>query len=77
MSIEINPDKTLIQREGYYVLDMFSDIGGLYGLLYAFLAIVLTYTNYNHLENFAVSKLYKIERRSKVDKKRPRSRQDQ
>ena len=63
--IQMNNDLTLIQRTGYTILDFFSDIGGLQGLLISFISLFLSFWNHNYLENYLVSALFK----SKASKK--------
>ena len=63
ISFEINPNLKRIIREGYTILDWFSDIGGLYGLAFTFASMTLSLINYNYLENYMVSKLYKTVRK--------------
>ena len=48
-------------RDGYTLLDFFSDIGGIQGILVSAAAIFLGMWNYNNFDNFLVSKLYKME----------------
>ena len=57
----MNLDLKYIIREGYYLLDLLSDLGGLYGLLFSVLSFALTYTNFNYLDNYLSAKLFKLE----------------
>ena len=41
LTFEINPNLRIIKREGYTILDLFSDIGGLYGIGFMFIAFLL------------------------------------
>ena len=50
----------VIARDGYTFLDLLSDVGGLQGMLISGMAYVLAFWNYNHFDNFMVSRLYKI-----------------
>ena len=59
--ITLNPDLTVIERTGYTITDLLSDIGGLQGILLSAIAIVLGILNSNHLENYLASKLYKVD----------------
>ena len=49
----------LIERSGYTVLDVLSDVGGLQGILISGISLILSITNYNYLENYLVYKLFK------------------
>lgn len=62
VSVEINPDKEVVTREIYTWLDLFSDVGGLQGFLLWFIIIIVATANFNYLENFMVSKLFKVEK---------------
>ena len=59
-----NLDQVAISRFGYTVLDLFSDIGGLLSLLYGAVQIILVTVTFDTVDNYMVSKLYKI----RVDK---------
>ena len=63
ITIERNLNKNMIARSGYTILDWISDIGGIQGILISAVAIVVSYWNYNYLENFMVSKLFRIEKK--------------
>ena len=62
MDITLEMDLTLTQvsRDGYTYLDWISDIGGIQGILISTMAIVLSLWNYNNLDNFMASKLYRF-----------------
>ena len=64
ISIERNLDQKVISREGYTILDFLSDLGGMQGLIYSLLAMLLSFWNYNYLEDFLVSRLYRLEKTS-------------
>ena len=57
----MNYDLTLIERTGYTLTDLLSDIGGIQGILISAMAMVLGVLNANHLENHLVTKLFKSE----------------
>ena len=61
VAIQMNMDQTVIQRSGYTVLDILSDVGGLQGILISGILYILSIVNHNHLNNFLVSKLFKSE----------------
>ena len=47
-------------REGYTVLDYFSDIGGMQSLIFSLLAVLISLWNHNYMDDYMVSKLYKL-----------------
>ena len=55
----MNLDQTLIERSGYTVLDILSDVGGLQGILISGISLILSIFNHNYLENYLVYKLFK------------------
>ena len=70
IAIERNLDMKLIDREGYTVLDYLSDMGGMQNIVQSVLIIVLSFWNYNFLDDFLVSKLFRYEK-NPDSKKRP------
>ena len=60
LSIEMNLDTIQYKRQGYNFLDFISDIGGMQSLLFSTFAFILGCWNYNMLENYMVSRLYKL-----------------
>ena len=60
LSIERNLDLLVIAREGYTLLDFLSDLGGLSELIHILFGIILSFWNYLYLENFLVSRLYRL-----------------
>jgi hypothetical protein len=61
VTIEVSPHLGKIWREGYSALDFFADIGGLQSLLVSLFGFVIGILNYNHFDNFMVSRLFKVE----------------
>ena len=57
--LQISMDQTLIQRNGYTMLDVLSDVGGLLGILISGISFILSISNHNNLNNYLVSKLFK------------------
>ena len=55
----MNLDQILIERSGYTVLDILSDVGGLQGILISGISFILGIFNYNYLENYLVYRLFK------------------
>ena len=62
LTIEMNMDQNLIQRMGYTVLDLLSDIGGILEIMTILITYFLAFWNYNYFENFMVSRLFKLHR---------------
>ena len=60
IQVEMNMNVLMIARDGYTILDYFSDIGGIQGILVSGSAIILTVWNYNNFDNYLVSKLYRL-----------------
>ena len=54
-------DQTLIERTGYTITDILSDVGGLQGALVSGISFILSILNYKNLDNYLVSKLFKSE----------------
>lgn len=57
----MNFDLTIVQRSGYTVLDVLSDIGGLQSTLTTLVSLFLTAWNYQLVENYLASKLFRDE----------------
>ena len=53
-------DLTTVERTGYTILDILSDVGGLQGILFSAVGLFLNIWNYNHLDNYLASKLFKV-----------------
>ena len=58
-------NRIFIQREGYDVLDLLSDIGGMQGMITQLALVFLAFWNFNTFDNYLVTRLYKL--RSPVD----------
>ena len=54
-------DQTLIERTGYTITDILSDVGGLQGALVSGISFILSILNYKNLDNYMVSKLFTSE----------------
>ena len=52
-------DLTVIERTGYTILDILSDVGGLQGILISGISLLLGVLNHNFLDNYLVTKLYR------------------
>ena len=57
-------NQIVIQRQGFTIFDLLSDIGGIQSLLISGLAYIMSISNYNMFDNFMVSRLYKLENAS-------------
>lgn len=55
ITFERNLNLLRTARDGYTILDWFSDIGGIQGILISFAAILLGIWNYQYLENYMVT----------------------
>lgn len=60
---------TVIERTGYTVLDILSDVGGLQGILISAISLLLTILNHNYLDNYLAAKLFKVSSNSEVSLK--------
>ena len=54
-------DRVLIERNGYTIFDLLSDLGGLQGILISGISLLLSILNFNHLNGFLVSQLFKAD----------------
>ena len=62
ITIEMDLNRLLIQREAYSLLDLLSDIGGMQGIIVQQAFLFLTFWNYNNFDNYLVTRLYKIKK---------------
>ena len=60
ITFEMSLDVTTIERNSYTMFDMFSDVGGLFGIFSTIFAMISSVWNYNSFDNFMVSRLFKI-----------------
>ena len=67
VTIEMNLDLGVIQREGYNVFDALSDIGGIQSLIAAVFSSFIGMWNYKHFDNYMASKLFKIQQSSRTN----------
>ena len=51
----------VVDRSGYTLLDVLSDVGGLQGILISGFLLVLSILNHNLLDSYLVSKLFTFE----------------
>ena len=50
----------MIERDGYTILDILSDVGGLLGILTTGIQLFLSILNHRHLDIYMASKLFKV-----------------
>ena len=62
MVFQMDMDLAVIERTGYTILDILSDIGGLQGILISGISFFLGILNHNYLDNYLVTKLYSDEK---------------
>ena len=70
LDFEANLDKIVIERINYTILDAMAAVGGLAKVLNTGLTIFVAILNYNHIETFIASNIYKIRKevsKGKVD----------
>lgn len=60
ISIEMEFDQKVIERTVYNYLDLLSDIGGIQSILVQIVAGVLLIWNFNDLDNYIVTNLFKV-----------------
>ena len=66
--IERNLDLTKVERRVTTLSDLMSDVGGFFGLLVMFGRVFSRIWNFNSFDNYLVSRLYKVMKRSeKID----------
>jgi len=52
LTIEMNLNAKLIERSGYTFLDMLADVGGIKEMLFSGFAIIVSFFNYKHYDNY-------------------------
>ena len=62
ISIEMNLDINEIKRQNYTAMDYLSDIGGIQSFLLNLFGYILALLQYQHLETYIASKLFKIKK---------------
>ena len=60
MSFQINFDVIKLQRDGYTLIDMMSDIGGMESILISGISLFLSLWNYKQFDSHMASNLYKL-----------------
>ena len=59
IAFSMSRDLKVTERIGYTILDLFSDIGGIQGLLQSFFSIIVGIFNHGLLDDMLISKLFK------------------
>ena len=54
-------DQVLVERSGYTILDILSDVGGLQGILTSGILLLLSILNHSYLDTYLASKLFKVD----------------
>ena len=62
LTLELNLNLRHIEREGYQSLDLLSDVGGIWAILSGVFSALLTVLNFNNLDTFMASRLFKIKK---------------
>ena len=70
LTIEMNLDLEIIQRNGYTILDLLSDVGGILEISSIVITYFLAFWNYNYFENFLVTRLFKLEKENLDEEKK-------
>ena len=60
LDFEMDLDMDVINRVGYNVIDMLSDIGGIQSIIMTTFALILTVLNYNYFDSYMAQNLYKL-----------------
>ena len=60
ISVEMNLNLQIYEREGYKFMDVLSDVGGFLGLLASFCQAIVSFANYEHFSTYVASRLFKI-----------------
>ena len=66
--VEYNLNQVVIARDGFKILDLLSDVGGMQSILMSTVGYLLAIVNYHMLDNFMVSRLYKISKPTKLQR---------
>ena len=69
IQIMMDLDLRVIQRTGYTVLDIMSDVGGLQSVLFSGISLFLAMCSYNAIDNYLVSRLYRLESKQDISQR--------
>ena len=56
-----------VERAGYNVLDLMSNVGGIQALLLSAFSVLISVFNYKNFDNIMAAKFYKLKARNKQD----------
>ena len=60
ITVEMEQDRIDFARTRYTVFDLLADVGGLSGMFASTFAVVMTVWNFNALDNYMVTQLFKV-----------------
>ena len=60
VTIECDLNRLDLSRSRYTLFDLLADVGGLQGMFASIFAVMVTIWNYNALDNYMVTKLFKM-----------------
>ena len=69
LTFEVDRTKYFIERSGYTILDLLSDIGGIHSILLSFFAVIISVFNYKNFANTLTSKFYRLKSAKKATAK--------
>ena len=55
IQFEMNRDLIYVQRTGYTILEMLSDVGGVQAIVMSFMAFLVGICNYKHFDTYMAS----------------------
>ena len=60
VTFEMDLNRVEYPRSRYTLFDLLSDVGGLSGIFFSVFALIMSAWNYNSLDNYMVTHLFKI-----------------
>ena len=60
ITLEMNLDQESLLRNGYTLLDVMSDVGGMQSILVSGLSLMVGLFNYKNFDNYLVTRLYRV-----------------
>ena len=67
VTVEMDLNRIELERSRYTTFDLLADVGGLSGMFASIFAVLMTVWNYNALDNYMVTKLFKVQRTAPND----------
>ena len=64
LTLEVGLDLMMIERKNYTLLDVLSDVGGVYNFFFASFSVLIGICNYNSFDNYMASRLFKIKKQN-------------